>query len=463
MSINFSSFEIGRRALNANQLGINVTGQNIANVNTPGYSRQRVSLAEARPATYSRNAVGTGVTIEGVQAFRDRFIESRLQTETAVAGRLSAQRDALSPVEMTLKGSENGGLQASMQQFFGSFRDLEANPSSIPLRAVVAQRGANLATSFQTTRGKLDTIRRETDGNLRGAVEDVNTLAKQIADLNNRVGYAEATGANASALRDQRTELVKQISELSGARAVENEDGTVNVTIGEGRALVLAGEAKEIKAENTPPLGLATLTLDGEPAVITDGKIRGLQDAITATTGQIDRLDGLAASIVERVNTLHASGTDLNGNAGTNFFAVPANGLPVTAANIAVNAAISTDSRLDVASPLAQPGKSGTVAGAIADLLTDTNTTVGNRSGSFASIFGGMISEAGEGVRSAEVGLETQAAIIAQTTAQRDSISGVSIDEEAINLLQYQKAFEAAARFLKVADEMTQTILSLAQ
>lgn len=463
MSINFSSFEIGRRALNANQYGINVTGQNIANVNTPGYSRQRVQLAESRPTDFSRNAIGAGVTIEGVQSFRDRFIESRLQSETGVAGRFTAQRDALAAVETTLAGTETSGLQASMQQFFGAFRDLEGNPNSLPLRAVVAQRGANLAANFQTTRNKLDTLRQESDAGLRSAVTDVNTIAAQIADLNNRVKYTEATGGNSSALRDQRSQLVTQISELSGARTVENADGTINITIGEGRALVVGGEAKQLSIQNTPPLGLAAITLDGDPAIITDGKIRGLQDAITATTTQIDALDGLAAAVVERVNTLHASGTDFNGNAGTNFFAVPALGQPVTAANISVNPTITADSKLVVASPAAQPGKSGTVAGQIADLMTDPNTTVGSRSGSFASIFGGMIAEAGEAVRSAENGLETQAAIIAQTTAQRDAVSGVSIDEEAINLLQYQKAFEAAARFIKVADEMTQTILSLAQ
>jgi flagellar hook-associated protein 1 FlgK len=167
----------------------------------------------------------------------------------------------------------------------------------------------------------------------------------------------------------------------------------------------------------------------------------------------------LAAAVVDRVNALHTSGTDLNGNAGVNFFDASQ---PVTAANISINTAIVNDPRLVVASPLAQPGQSGTVAGEIANLLTDTNNTVGSRSGSFNSIFGSMISEAGEQVRNAENGLQTQGVILAQAIAQRDSISGVSLDEEAINLMQYQKAFEAAARFLKVADEMTQTILSLA-
>jgi flagellar hook-associated protein 1 FlgK len=191
-----------------------------------------------------------------------------------------------------------------------------------------------------------------------------------------------------------------------------------------------------------------------------EGSIRGLQDAIASVTEQIDGLDGLAAQVVARVNTIHTSGTDADGTTGVNFF--DASGT-VNAANISVSAAVAGNPRLVVASPLATPGSAGTVAGEIANLLTDPNTTVGTRTGSFSSIFGSMVSEAGGQVRSAEDDLQTQAAIMSQLSVQRDAASGVSLDEEAINLLQYQKAYEAAARFLKVADEMTQTILSLAQ
>jgi flagellar hook-associated protein 1 len=460
MSINFSAFEIGRRALNASQLGINIAGQNIANVNTPGYSRRRVQLTESADTSINRYSVGNGVTVAGVQSFRDNFIQSRIQTETGIAGRLTARRDALAPVETALQGSESGGLQNALNSFFGAFRDLEGNPNSVPLRSLATQRGVNLANAFQTTRARLDSIRLGTDEQLRSSVDHVNTISQQVADLNDQIRSAEATGAEASALRDQRGELVNQLSELTGARSTENSDGTVTVTIGEGRPLVSGDKAFTLEAHNTPPLGLASITIDGQPAVFNEGTIAGLRSAITDTSAQIDSLDALAASVVQRVNDLHTSGTDLDGNQGTNFFN---NSQPVTSANISVNAAITGNPRLIVASPLAPPGQSGTIAGEIANLLTDQNSTAGQRTGSFSSIFGSMLADAGEQVSSADNGLQTQAAILAQATAQRDSVSGVSLDEEAINLLQYQKAFEAAARFIKVADEMTQMILSLAQ
>jgi len=460
MSINFSHFEIGRRTLNASQMGINLTGQNIANVNTPGYSRRRMQVAETMSMSPQGLSIGTGVRIVGTEAFRDNFLQSRIQTETGIAGRLTSRRDSLAPVEVALQGSETGGLQNALSSFFGGFRDLEANPTSVPLRALVVQKGATLANSFQSTRARLDSLRTSTDAQLYTAVDRVNNLTQKVADLNGQINTAEGTGGDASHLRDQRNQFVTEIAGLTGARAVENTDGMVTLTIGEGRSLVSGTRAFSLEAGNTPPLGLATVTLDGDPAIFDEGTIAGLKDAVSVISTQISDLDSLAAAVVQRVNDLHTSGTDLDGLPGMKFFNDTP---PVTAANMSVNSMLVTNPRHIVASPIVQPGQNGTIAGEIASLLTDPTTTAGSRTGSFSSIFGSMVSGVGEQISSADNGLQTQAAILAQATAQRDAVSGVSLDEEAINLLQYQKAFEAATRFIRIADEMTQMILSLGE
>lgn len=460
MSINFSHFEIGRRALNASQMGINITGQNIANVNTPGYSRRRVQIAELAESTPQGFTMGTGVRVIGIQSFRDNFIQSRIQAETGIAGRLTARRDSLAPVEAALQGTAGGGLQNAFNAFFGAYRDLDANPTSVPLRTIVAQRGANLANAFQSTRTRLDDLRSATDQQVYTTVDQINTLSKKIADLNVKINNAEGAGGDASSLRDQRGEFVTQLAELSGARAIENTDGMLVVTIGEGRALVSGEHAFSLVAGGTPPNGLAAVTIDGDPAIFDEGTMAGLKDAVTEITARITDLDDLAAALVQRVNTLQTGGIDPYGDPGVPFFNDTP---PVTAANISINPQIPNNPRLIVASPLTQPGQSGTVAGEIANLLTDQTTVAGARTGSFSSIFGSMLGDVGSQISAAENGLETQAAIIAQATAQRDAVSGVSLDEEAINLLQYQKAFEAATRFLKIADEMTQMILSLGE
>lgn len=464
MGVNFSSFEIGRRALRASQLGINVAGQNIANVNTPGYTRQTLQLSAAPAEGFTGKTIGPGVNVDGVRSFRERFLESRVQTETGISGRLTAQRDALSPVEAVLNDAGTHGISGAINNFFNSFSDLEAHPSSVPLRAVVVGKGEELAAAFQSTRARLVELRKVTDGDLRGTAEQANTLSARVADLNQLITVGSNSGANVSELRDQRSELVRQVSELTGARAIEGPDGAVTLTLADGQALVNGNEFTNLVAETTAPDGLAQLTLNGSPAVINEGKLRGLNDAINLITSHIGDLDLLASSLATRVNTLHASGSDLDGANGAEFFAIPAGGpAAITAANFSVDGAVKVNSRLVVAAAQGAGAADATIARDLAALLGDTNSTAGARTGTFNSIFGSLVAEAGAGVRSAEDALVTQQAILGQVTAQRDSYSGVSLDEEAISLMQYQKAYEAAARFLKIADEMTQTIISLGQ
>jgi len=459
MGLNFSPFEIGRRALLANQYGLNITGQNIANVNTPGYTRQAPVLVPSPAVGSGKVQLGTGVSVVSVKQFRDRFVETRLETETGIAGRLTSQRDALTPVDAAFDESEGNGISANISAFFGSFRALESNPVSVPLRNDVIVKANSMTGAFANTRSRLTQIRSDTDQLLRSRVDQVNQLSQKVADLNVRIANAENTGGTASELRDQRNEMGRQLTELTGARSVET-DKMVTMTLPDGQALVLGEHVQTLQTQNTLPDGMAALMLNGQPVTLTEGTLQGLTNAITFTTSQITALDDLAASITSRVNALHVSGTDAYGNAGVDFFQVPAVG-SVTAANFSVSTAVAADSRLIVASPLAIGSSSGTVAGAIAELLTDPNSTSGSRSGSFSSIYSSIVRDTGSALNTVDNALVTQQAIVAQAVAQRDATSGVSLDEEAINLMQYQKAYEAAAKFLRVADEMTQAIMSV--
>lgn len=468
MGVNFSVFEIGRRALRAAQTGVEVASHNIANVNTPGYSRQSVQLSAAPPneghgwLLGTGINIGTGVNIDGIKGNRDQFIATRLQTETAINGRLTAERDALAPVEAVFNEADQGGIGSALKNFFGAFRDLEANPTSAAIRTSIVEKGNALTSAFHATRARLDEIRGQADQEVRATVNTVNDLAEKVAELNRQIRLAENNGGNTSDLVDQRATLINQVAELTGARSTTNVDGTITLTLGDGQALVYDDQVATLTATDTPPDGLATLSIDGQSAVISDGKLRGLQNAISGVGSQIQTLDDLAASLAGRVNTVHTTGTDLNGNAGGAFFATPASG-PVTAENIDLAAALKTNPRRVVATATGAGGGDSSVARNLAELLSDTTSVVGSTTGSYSDVFASLVSSAGAAVKTAEDELTTQAAILAQTQAQRDAVSGVSLDEEAISLLQYQKAYEAAARFLRVADEMTQTILQLGQ
>ncbi len=463
MGVNFSSFEIGRRALRASQYGMELTGQNIANVNTAGYSRKGIQQSAVPPASADVRLSGGGVSIDGVRSFRDRLVESRLQTETSISGRLTAQRDALAPVDSVLAAaSGDGGIQSALNTFFNAFGDLEAHPESVPLRAAVVDAGNALGSTFASTRNQLSDSQLATDGSIRSAVDDANRLAAQVADLNERIKITANTNGGVEELVDQRAEAIRGLADLLGVRTTDNTDGTVTVTLGDGRALVNGKTAATLQSIDTAPNGFATVTLDASPATISDGRVRGLLNARDEIGRHITSLDDLAASVADRVNTTHASGSDLTGADGGVFFAIPASG-PITAANLRVDGAVAANPRLVVASGRGAGIGDSTVARSLANLLTDPSSTAGSHTGSFGSIFASIVSDAGNGIRTLDDSLATQLAILSQTNAQRDALAGVSLDEEAVNLLQYQRAYEAAARFLKVADEMTQAILALGQ
>ncbi|MFN7927437.1 MAG: flagellar hook-associated protein FlgK [Blastocatellia bacterium] len=463
MGVNFSVFDIGRKALRASQLGVAVTSHNIANVNTPGYSRQGVQLSPDPALPLGGQLIGTGVRIDGVKSFRDKFIETRLQTETGINGRLTAQRDTLTAVDNTFNELDGtGGINRTLQNFFGSFRDLEANPSAVALRTSVVERGKSLAYAFHTTNDRLVETRHSADQDIRTTVEKVNGLTEQIATLNQKIRLAESVGDPTGDLEDQRATAVNQVAEFTGARSAVNTDGTISFTLNDGQPLVFGDQAVKLTIEDAPPNGLAVIKLNGQVADISDGRLRGLLNSINDINGFIQSLDELAASIATRVNTLHAAGIDAQGNAGVNFFA-PSQGATINAATFDVSAALKADARRVVATPSGAGLGDGTVARNIANLLSDPTSVAGTKTGSFTTLYGLIVTQAGEAAKTAETDLTTQAAILSQTQAQRDAVSGVSLDDEAINLLQYQKAYEAAARFLKIADEMTQTILQLGQ
>ena len=459
MGVNFSAFEIGRRALRASQLGLTITGQNIANVNTPGYTRQQVELP---PIGSNLVPGGNGVTLDGIRAVRDQFVEARLQTETGITGRLTGRRDALALVDAVFNDANTaGGIHAALNGFFNAYSDLEAQPTSVQQRAIVVAKAETLTQAFHSTRGRLTEIRTGVDEELRITVDQANELAQQVADLNAQISIAENSGGNTFTLRDQRAELARQLTALTGARAVET-DNQLTLTLADGNALVVGGQAFALTATSVPPEGLAALTLNGSPANLTDGRLRGLQDALGEIGGYLTSLDQLAESLAERVNTLHVAGSDLDGNNGTDFFTSTGGGT-VTAANLDVAAALKADPRLVVAAANGAGSGDATIARSLAGLLQDRNSVVGGVTVSYESFYAGLVTQAGSDIRLAEDTLATQQLILTQTQEQRNSVSGVSLDEEAVSLLQYQKAYEAAVRFLKVADEMTQTIMSLTQ
>ena len=431
----YLSLSMAARSLEAQRAGLDAAGQNIANLNTPGYSRRQVQLAEV--------VFGAGgVEVLGTRALRDAVLDARMRSAIPAESRESAVLGSLSLVETSI-GAPGQGLDARLSAFFDSWSALSADPTSPPTRDAVVLQGRQLATAFNDLSSQLSSSARLADAGVRGAIGEVNTLSAKIASLNDQI--ATAGGANVEALRDQQHLAIEQLSALTQVSVLTRKDGGVDVTIPSGRALVIGGSSYQVEV-GTGANGYATLTLNNQDVTgeFTTGKIGGLGYARdTAIPGYLAQLDDLAYQVAQQVNTLHQTGTDLDGNPGVAFFTHPA---------------VVANSNRVAASQSGAPGDNGIARSmaALRDALTSSGGTA-----TFTQAFSQLAYAVGADVDTARAQQQSTQATAAEVEKLRDQVSGVSLDEEAANMLKFQRAYEANAKYFTVIDSALQTLMSL--
>ena len=460
MSDLFSQLSSVSRALDAQRFGLDVTGQNIANVNTPGYARRAVDMVALAPE--SMRSAGRGVDVVGVRAMRDRLIETRLQNELPAQTREAAMADALSVIESAM-GMPGASIDANLTAFFDAFATLAELPTSAVSRENVLIQGETLATAFQNMAGRFESARRDADRQARGLVDDANALIDRIAALNVSIGSATAAEKSLH-LRDEQYELVRQLSGILDVHVLARPEGGVDISVGNGRPVVVGQTSYAIGVTSAPPAGLAALTVGAANVTteITGGRLGGflqVRDANIPT--YLARLDELAYAVATEVNALHAAGYDQTGAAAGDFFAFssPIVGSTGAAAALVVRPAVAADTRLIAAAGTTDLGDNGN-ARAIAALaqspvLNGNTTTLGDG-------WGQLVYRVARDARSAKDEHRSRTEIVRQVEALRDAVSGVSLDEEAMQLLKFQRAYEANARFFQVIDRTLDMLLSMA-
>jgi flagellar hook-associated protein 1 FlgK len=442
----FSTLSSTARALDAHRYGLDVVGQNLANVNTPGYTRRSVVLEEVRPLDpYSP---GGGVDVKTVTASRTPLLDSRLFYERPSAGRESAVAEQLAAVEALL-AQPGASLDAQLSRFYDAFAELAGEPTSSVNRQLVVTEGQTLAGGFQRMAQGLVRVQRDVDAEARAAIDQINELARQIAALNAQIG--DAFG-QADALRDQRTEAIKELSNLVDVQVIARDDSLVDLTIGNGRALVTGNLHYALTTTSTPPLGAAAVVSHGADvtAEITGGGLGGLlltRDVLVP--GYAQRLDDLAYRVVTDVNTLHQAGYDLLGAAGGAFFEPSA--AAGAAAAMAVTAAVAADPRLVAAASSTAAGDNRT-ARAIAALREANPSAIDD--------WGALVFRVGAERQAALREVSSRSDVVNQIESMRAQISGVSLDEEAAMLMRFQRAYEANARFFSVIDELLDVLMA---
>ncbi|MGE5542085.1 MAG: flagellar hook-associated protein FlgK [Bacillota bacterium] len=459
----FMGIEIGKRALMAQQAALDVIGHNVANVNTPGYTRQEAILAATDPyaSPGAVGHVGTGVQVTDIRRIRDAFIDMQKRTELKRLGEFDTMSAAFEEIEVILNEPSDSGIRTVLDKFWESLQELQGNPESEAVRKTVRESAVTLSESFNRTYRQLAEMQEDVDTSVRSKVVQINALAKQIAELNVEITRARSAGYRPNDLMDRRDVLLDDLAKIIDIRVSEEASGATRVTVG-GVLLVESQGAVEIGIREEGD-GFAHLVWpSGLDVNVSSGEIKGFLRLRDEYIGQVKTdIDRLANSIISEVNTQHRLGFDYHQVAGGDFFK------GTDAISMAVDDAILADVSLIAASG---PGSSGTGlvgngdnALALAQLkqkLTMSSDPLQPPNATWNDFFRGIVTGLVVDADHAKRMAENENYLVNQMENLQQSVSGVSLDEEMTNMMKFQHAYQAAARLITAADEMLEVLIN---
>ena len=466
MSNVFGILNTGRTALLTQQKAIDVTGHNIANVNTDGYSRHRVNMETNEPYSSQPGQTGTGVRAAEIQRIYDQFLGAQINEENQNLGNWEAQKGVLERVEIIFDESSGYGLNQAMSEFWNAWQDLANNPSNYAGRAALLAKSGTMTTTFNNICSNLEQIQTDIDTSIMGTVKEINSIAERIAGLNQKIALTEVGGQNANDYRDSRDLLLKELSLMINIDSFENSDGKVTVLVAGGRPLVENISSWNLSTQpdvDSDFQDIVWTDSGGNPVVITSsisgGKLKGWTEVRDVTIPDyLSKLNDLAEGIITEVNDFHEAGLGLNdvGVAGRNFFA------GTKALDIAVNQDIVDDVN-NIAAAGSLDGLPGGNSNAIkiADLQNELTMNGNPATATFDDYYNSLVSDVGSGVQKATVNFDHQSSMVTHLDNYRESVSGVSLDEEMVNLIKFQHGYNAAARLISVADELLDRVISM--
>jgi flagellar hook-associated protein 1 FlgK len=461
-----AAMEIGKNGLNIYRVAQEVTGQNIANVNTPGYSRQRVILESAPPNTSNGFPLGTGVVISTVERFYDGLLQQQIVNAQTTQGFDTTKSQVLQQIEPSFNEVSNDGIGAAVTNFFSAWQDLTLNPAGASERQVVLTRAQILTDNFHSVSKALNDSITVQNASLVPLTDSINNTLTNIAKLNDQIKTTELASGNANETRDQRDQLVRDLSQKIGITFTENIDGTTDVKYADGGAALVTGSAAGsfsltvnggtglYDVNVTPPAGVVALVA---PKTGQLGATVALRDTIIP--GYLSQVDQLANTIATTVNTQHQLGFDLTNTAGIAFFSPVLN-----AATIAINPALNNTSLIAAAgpNPAAPPASfPGDNSNALKIAQLQNQKLMTGNTVTFNSYFSSFVSKVGLDVQASKTNVSQDEAFTKQLSNLRESNSGVSLDEELTNLIKYQRSYQASAKLITTATEMLDIALGM--
>lgn len=438
---------IGKSGANAARIALDVTAQNIANASSEGYVRRSVALSEVASAGgigQSGDISLSGVRLKGIVRNADLFRQSEVRRTGSDSARANAEVAGLENIESAIEGAD---VYSAVVKFEGSLQQLAADPTNTSLRAAVVEEARTMANSFNIASQGLDSVRDGLQFEAGDGVSQINKLAEEIARVNLRLARASDASSDQTALLDQRDNLLQTLSGYTDIKTTISTDHTVQVTLGgtPGTALVTGGTASTFAMTTNATDGTISFTLGGAAVTVAGGSLAGKSQALTKLADTRGRIDAVANSVITAVNASQAAGVGLDGTAGQPMFSgtgagdmtmILANGEGLATAPAGAGANSRNSANLDaLRSALATADPAGNMDAAIFDI----SSTVQGRSIS----------------RDALAVIAANASIALQTQA------GVDLDQEAVNLIRYQQAFQASGRIMQVASDIFDTLINI--
>jgi flagellar hook-associated protein 1 FlgK len=453
MASSFGSINTALNSLYAQRRGLDVTGQNIANANTEGYTRQRVEMqsqvGSVTPALWAQtDGLGTGVAVSDVQRLRDEYLENRGRAEHGNSAYLTQQSAAYSSIEDTFGEPADTALQASLGDMWNAWNDVANNPKDKAARSALLQQSSTVADGLNSAHKSLAGQYSQNRTSLQAYVDDVNTTAKTVAQLNDTIVKATATGLPVNELADRRDLAVMHLSELTGASASKRANGAMDVFVGNStlvsefttRGLEVSGAAR-LEDQAADPMTLRWA--DTKTPAGAGGTMGAMVDTMTSIIPDISAaLDQVAGKLAATVNAAHSAGYSADGSTGLDFFTGTTAG--------AIKVAITDPDQVATSSGPASADNS------VADGLADLGIATDGPDADYQS----MIGQLGVAAQASSRRSDIQTNVTEQVDASRESVSGVNLDEEMTHLLTYQRGYEAASRVLTTIDSMLDQLIN---
>ncbi|HEV2454242.1 MAG TPA: flagellar hook-associated protein FlgK [Verrucomicrobiae bacterium] len=462
------TLNLAGQSLQTQMTGVSVAGQNLANVNTAGYTRQTVDIQTSPDIMTNLGLQGTGAEAVSIQQAVDALLNGQIQGQQSVNGYWNAQQSGLQSAQNDLNeflsstgsssssnSTTSSGVSTLLTNFFNDFQSVATSPTSIPARQTLISDAQTLASALNQMNAGLSQEKTSLNTSLSNDVNSANQLLSGIASLNQQISAAEFGGGNANDLLDEQQKDLNNLAQLTDISTTSGADGTVNVSI-DGQALVSG--SKVLDTLQTYDAGNGSLQVQtatgGVSLTLTGGSMKGTIDARDGALATLQNsVNTLASSLITQVNSIYSGGYSLAGTTGASFFTGS------DASDIAVNSALVNDPSSFQASGSATATGDNTIALELADLGGAPQSNLQNET--FSNSFDQTVGTFGDSLQTANNQVSNQTAVTNMLTNQRSSISGVSVDQEMTNLLTFQQAYEASAELVSTINKMLGDTLAM--